>query len=151
MLDKILTTAVTVLVSLIITLFFNGIINHPKKKKQQETKAIEERKQFKEDLLAVVSDKDAKIYNELKKQSEINEEVKMDLQLCKLGLQSVIKNNLKIGYEKWIGKKYATSSTKDDLERMYQVYHKLGANGVMDSLREKFLNLPETPPKKQKE
>lgn len=146
----IITTAVTVLVSLIITFVFNGIINRPKKKQEQQAKEDEERKQFREDLLKIINDKDNKIYEELKKLASANEEVKMDLVLCKLGLQSVIKNNLKTGYEKWINKRYAPSDAKDDLERMYQVYHKLGANGVMDSLREKFLDLPDSLPKKIK-
>ena len=31
---------------------------------------------------------------------------------------------------------------RDDLEKMYQAYHKLGANGVMDNMRKQFLDLP---------
>ena len=71
------------------------------------------------------------------------------MQLCKLGLQAVIKNTLKNRYEKWIREGQAPLDAKDDLERMYQVYHKLGANGVMDSLREKFLALPDAIPNKK--
>ena len=37
---------------------------------------------------------------------------------------------------------------RDDLEKMYQAYHSCGANGVMDSLREQFLELPTLPSKK---
>lgn len=39
-------------------------------------------------------------------------------------------------------------SAKDDLEKMYNIYHKLGANGVMDKHRETFLNLPDEKPVK---
>lgn len=142
MLDKILTTVVTVLVSLIITLFFNLVVNLPKKKRQLKTKEDEDRKQFIETLESMKKN-DEKIYEELRKQSETYKDVKEDLQLCKLGLQAVIKNTLKTRYEKWIEEGYAPLDAKDDLERMYQVYHKLGANGVMDSLRKKFLALPD--------
>lgn len=142
MLDKILTTVVTVLVSLIITLFFNLVVNFPKKKRQLKDKEDEERKQFIETLESMKKSNE-KIYEELRKQSEAYKDVKEDLQLCKLGLQAVIKNTLKTRYEKWIEEGYAPLDAKDDLERMYQVYHKLGANGVMDSLREKFLALPD--------
>lgn len=142
MLDKILTTVVTVLVSLIITLFFNLVVNFPKKKRQLKDKEDEERKQFIETLESMKKSNE-KIYEELRKQSEAYKDVKEDLQLCKLGLQAVIKNTLKTRYEKWIEEGYAPLDAKDDLERMYQVYHKLGANGVMDSLRDKFLALPD--------
>ena len=40
-------------------------------------------------------------------------------------------------------KKYAPVDAKDDLEKMYGVYHTLGANGVLDHTREQFLNLPD--------
>ena len=148
MLETIITTAVTVLVSLVITLIFNGVINLPKKKQKQQEKEYKERKQFKEDLLAVINKNNEKIYIELKKRSKTEEDLINDMQLCKLGLQAVIKNSLKTRYEKWIIEGYAPLDAKDDLERMYQTYHKLGANGVMDSLREKFLALPDAVPNK---
>ena len=62
-----------------------------------------------------------------------------------IGLQSVIKDLLKIRYLEWIGKGYAPMDARDDLEKMYQAYHRLGCNGVMDSLREQFLSLPVSP------
>lgn len=40
---------------------------------------------------------------------------------------------------------------RDDLEHMFQVYEKLGKNGVMNSLRERFLSLPVDPKDKKKE
>lgn len=144
--EKILTTAVTVLVSLIITLIFNGIINLPNKKRQKEQEAEAERTAFRQELESLIGRENEKIYSELKKHTKTDKEVTADLKLCKLGLQAVIKNTLKTRYEKWIIEGYAPLDAKDDLERAYQVYHKLGANGVMDSLREKFLALPDTPP-----
>ena len=57
-------------------------------------------------------------------------------------MQAVLKNELKVRYFKWIDLGYAPEDAKDDLERMYTAYHNLGANGVMDKHRERFLNLP---------
>ena len=54
------------------------------------------------------------------------------------GLQSVLKDL----YLEWIKKGYAPLDARDDLEKMYQAYHKLGANGVMDNMRKQFLDLP---------
>lgn len=69
--------------------------------------------------------------------------MQQDIVLLKSGNQAIIKNELKLRYEKWIKLGYAPIDAKDDLERMYGIYHKLGANGVMDHLREQFLNLPD--------
>ena len=146
--ETIITTIVTVTISLIITFVFNGIVNRPKKKRQEEEKQQADRQKFKDDLLSSMSKENQKIYEELKKHSAADVEIRSDLQLCKLGLQAVIKNTLKNRYEKWIREGQAPLDAKDDLERMYQVYHKLGANGVMDSLREKFLALPDALPDK---
>ena len=66
-----------------------------------------------------------------------------------IGLQAVLKDLLKIRYLEWIRKGYAPMDARDDLERMYQAYHGLGANGVMDSLRRQFLSLPESKKKKE--
>ena len=147
--ETILIAAINVVVSLVITFVFNGLINRPKKKRQQEEKQQADRKQFKDDILLNISQENRKIYDELKKHSAADKEIRADLQLCKLGLQAVIKNTLKTRYEKWIREGQAPLDAKDDLERMYNVYHQLGANGVMDSLREKFLALPDALPNKK--
>lgn len=147
--ETILIAAINVVVSLVITFIFNGLINRPKKKRQQEEKQQADRKQFKDDILQNIAQENWKIYDELKKHSAADKEIRADLQLCKLGLQAVIKNTLKTRYEKWIREGQAPLDAKDDLERMYNVYHQLGANGVMDSLREKFLALPDALPNKK--
>lgn len=149
MVQGIITTALSVLIGLIVTAIFNGIINLPKKKQKQKAEQHLEKEQFKQELLNTVSKNDEKIYSELQKQSKTDKEIMNDLQLCKLGLQANLKNSLKTRYEKWIQLEYAPLDAKDDLERMYQVYHKLGANGVMDEQRKKFLALPDLPPKQK--
>lgn len=147
--ELVISTIITVTISLIITFLFNGLVNRPKKRRQEEEKRQTDREQFKTDILDNISQANQKIYEELKKHSAADEEIRADLQLCKLGLQTVIKNTLKIRYEKWIREGQAPLDAKDDLERMYKVYHQLGANGVMDSLREKFLALPDAVPNKK--
>lgn len=58
------------------------------------------------------------------------------------GLQTVLRNTLKLRYEKWLALGYAPSDSKRDLEDMYNAYHRLGANGVLDAMRDQFLKLP---------
>ena len=126
MLQTILTTALTVAVSLIVTLVFNNFVNGTKKAKQRKEQEL------REIIRQVVRD-------EL-------QEIRVDNKLIKRGLQHVLKNELKIRYEHWFDQGYAPIDAKDDLERMYQVYHSLGANGVMDSHRNRFLQLSDYPP-----
>jgi hypothetical protein len=83
-----------------------------------------------------------------KKRAQHDEEIK-DVKLCKLGIQVLLKNDLKVRYDYWIDLGYAPEDAKDDLESEYQVYHSLGKNGVMDSRRAKCLALPTEPPEEK--
>ena len=64
-------------------------------------------------------------------------------------MQATLKNELKIRYENWLKKGYAPIDAKDDLERMYQIYHGLGKNGVLTKLHDQFMDLPLEKPRKQ--
>lgn len=44
---------------------------------------------------------------------------------------------------------YCPTDEKADFENLYQSYHQLGKNGVMDANREKLLALPEAPKRKR--
>lgn len=146
--QSLIVGAVGVIISLIITFIFNGIVNLPKKKREQK-EAEEELENLRRQEIKALNDSIEKINKnvtnintELVSQREKDDQITRDLELIKAGLQSVIKNELKIRYEYWIHEKYAPTDARDDLERMYQTYHRLGANGVMDALRERFLALP---------
>lgn len=60
----------------------------------------------------------------------------------KLGLQAVLRDRLYQSYNNYIDKGYAPIFARENFENMYQQYHTLGANGVMDDLRDDFLKLP---------
>lgn len=64
----------------------------------------------------------------------------------KKGLQSLLRRQLRTEYRHYVTKGWCSLEDRDDFEFMYQQYHNLGANGVMDDLREKFLALPTQPP-----
>ena len=133
-----LTTAVTVTVTIVINYFFS-IPKKLKKEKEEETQKV----------LSKIDNLETHI-EEIKNIQDRNyKKTDEDIALLKLGSQATIKNELKIRYEKWLKLGYAPVDAKDDLERMYKVYHQLGANGVMDSLREKFLALPDAVPNKK--
>ena len=151
-------TAGSCFVTLAVTFIFNWITNRPKAKKQEREQEREERKQeqaeFREELLQDVK----AVRDEANKQNEdcqrdhkclakIVGEIQKTNLAQNVGLQSVLKDLLKIRYLEWIHNGYAPMDARDDLESMYQAYHGLNGNGVVTELRNKFLELPVDPPK----
>lgn len=61
----------------------------------------------------------------------------------KLGMQAILRNELIKSYKDHAKAGYVEFEDRDNWENMYQQYHNLGANGVMDDTRQKFLNLPD--------
>ncbi len=138
MIQTILVGALTCVVTLTVTLIFNTIVNAPKKQREQREREAKERKAELRNISSCIQGLRADNQKEFKQTRE-------DLVFVKAGLQAVLKNELKVRYFKWLELGYAPEDAKDDLERMYTAYHNLGANGVMDKHRERFLNLPEEP------
>ncbi len=81
-----------------------------------------------------------------KKQKAEDAKREEDMLLLKKGIQALLKNNLKVGYDYWLDQEYAPEDAREDLEAEYCIYHALGKNGVMDGRRAKFLDLPLDPP-----
>ena len=131
-----------VIISLIITFVFNGVINWPKHKKQKEQEFEDKIKAEFDTINSKLETFSESVHSELAIQQARDEECDKNIQALKDGLQVTVKNDLKTKYEYWLDEGYAPNDAKDDLEKMYQVYHNLGANGVMDSTRAKFINLP---------
>lgn len=65
-----------------------------------------------------------------------------DIRLLKKGIQAILKNDLKVRYDYWLEQGYAPEDAREDLEAEYRIYHSLGKNGVMDTRRTNFLELP---------
>lgn len=61
-----------------------------------------------------------------------------------LGLQAVLRDRLLQTYNAAASRGFADFSDRANFENMYAQYHQLGANGVMDDVRAKYLALPMT-------
>lgn len=59
-----------------------------------------------------------------------------------LGIQAILRDRLLQGYRHYFQKGWADYDDRENLENIWLQYHSLGANGVMDGFREKFLKLP---------
>jgi len=64
----------------------------------------------------------------------------------KRGVQALLRDRLLQGYKFYRHQGWADEDDRSNLENVYQQYHALGANGVMDDLRARFTALPLDPP-----
>ena len=67
---------------------------------------------------------------------------KEDTTALKDGIQALLRSQMIADYNKYSEKGYAPIYARDNFENCWKQYHSLGANGVMDDLHEKFLELP---------
>lgn len=74
--------------------------------------------------------------------------IKSDIEKLKRSSQCSNRCDLDDMYEKVITKGYASAEEKSKFESIYQAYHNLGKNGVMDKRHEQVLALPEKPARK---
>lgn len=63
----------------------------------------------------------------------------------KRGVQALLRDRLIQGYKFYRAQGWADEDDRANLENVYIQYHALGANGVMDNLRQRFLDLPLNP------
>lgn len=67
----------------------------------------------------------------------------------RLGVQALLRAELIRDWNYYSEKGFAPIYARENFENVYQQYHNLGANGVMDDIRQKFLALPDKPRKEQ--
>ncbi len=60
----------------------------------------------------------------------------------RLGVQALLRAQMISDYNKYHDLGYAPIYARQNFENCWAQYHALGANGVMDDLHEKFLELP---------
>lgn len=66
----------------------------------------------------------------------------------RLGIQALLRAELVSVYNDYTDRQYAPIYARENFENCWKQYHALGANGVIDDLRAKFLSLPTEPPDK---
>ena len=66
----------------------------------------------------------------------------VQVKAIKKGVQALLRDRLLNGYKHFRAVGYADEDDRSNLENIYVQYHALGANGMMDDLRNKFLALP---------
>ncbi len=65
-----------------------------------------------------------------------------------LGLQALLRAQMITDYNHYLEKGYAPIYARENFENMWRQYDRLGGNGVMKDIRDKFLALPAISEKK---
>lgn len=85
------------------------------------------------------------IANEKKRSEETKkklEETEQKSVATMLGIQALLRAQMIADYNHYHDKGFAPIYARDNFENCWKQYHSLGANGVMDSIHEKFMELP---------
>lgn len=64
------------------------------------------------------------------------------IKAVKLGVQAMLRAQMISEYNKAKDKGYAPIYAKDNFQNMWDNYHNLGANGVMDAIKDEYLAMP---------
>lgn len=65
-----------------------------------------------------------------------------------LGVQALLRAQMINDYNRYLSKGYAPIYAKQNFENCWQQYERLGKNGVLQDIHDKFLRLPTEPPQK---
>lgn len=65
------------------------------------------------------------------------------------GVQALLRAQMLGEWNKWSERGYAPIYARENFENCWQRYHALGANGVMNDIRNKFFELPTSPAEKE--
>ena len=74
-----------------------------------------------------------------------NEQMEAQNKALMLGMQALLRDRLLQGYRHYLAKGFADYEDRENLENIWIQYHALGANGIMDDLRDQFRALPTWP------
>lgn len=72
--------------------------------------------------------------------------INKDLKLLKEGVQGLLRTELRLQYSTYRRQGWASPEIKTDIEHLYQIYHSMGPNGVMDKAHKEFIDLPDEIP-----
>ena len=64
------------------------------------------------------------------------------IKAVKLGVQAMLRAQMISEYNKAKDKGYAPIYAKENFQNMWDNYHNLGANGVMDAIKDEYLAMP---------
>lgn len=83
----------------------------------------------------------AKREKEIKEQNDKDDLKNKEIQILKLGVQALLRNEIQRSCYECFNKKFCTFEELDNIDNMYQQYHAIGGNGTVTELFKKLKNL----------
>lgn len=80
-------------------------------------------------------------YSMTKISEQFNKEIE-DQRAIKVGIQAILRDRLIQAYNVHTKRGFCSIHDRDNITNMYNQYHSLGVNGVMDGLYEEIMELP---------
>lgn len=108
----------------------------------KEDRRKEEEEKIKKAVNLALESKFNNLDKKIDKLDERIDKVEGDLEKVKAGDQASLRNDLYQLYNECKHKGFATIDERENFINLYDKYHDLGANGVMDDIKGKFLSLP---------
>ena len=116
------------------------------KKERRKENSIEAKKLQKEERMEavreVVKEELKPLHSEIECIGKDVKELQESDKAQKESLQSILRDRLYELNSVCFHKGFATLEERENFENMYQKYHNLGMNGVMDDIHKKFFKLP---------
>lgn len=141
-LSLVVSTLVTTVIGILIKRSFDKFFN---KKEQEEEEKKNNEKKLKD--FEVSKEREERKKDMKEAIEEAVEPIKQDLYILKKGTQAGLRHDLCLIADEWLIKGYCPRNVKVDFENLYNQYHQLGKNGVMDNTYQSILALPESKPK----
>ena len=113
-------------------------------RKIQKSQAVKDaKKKEQQDIIReVISEENAHIKEQIQAiKTDIDELNKTDRSQRK-AIQAILRDRLYSLSNKYLAKGWVNKEEIENVENIYQQYHNLGKNGVMDARRDKVLDLP---------
>ena len=76
---------------------------------------------------------------------EEQDQLKADNAVLKQGFQALLRAQMVKDYNRYQEKGFMPIYAKDNFENVYQAYHRMGSNGVMDDIYSKVMAMPTEP------
>lgn len=77
-----------------------------------------------------------------KKKIKVLEKKIQEQELVRQGLQALLRSEIIREHDRWTDKNYCPVYARDNIQNLYNKYHGLGENGVIDNLVERIYELP---------
>ena len=141
-----IVAAATCAVTILTTELVKGIINKVKQKNSEVQNQAGKCETRFQSMQRTNEKFDEKLDTIMECLDELKKNGPEEYQVLKKGVQAILRRDMLTEYKEAKKKRYSTLEEKENFNNMYNAYHNLGENGVMDKVHEEYLEMPSDKP-----